>query len=153
MRYIFWPSYPRDFVLCFLSYFEFCYRLSPSCCICLIKERHSQRYGTHQLHSMSCVVCACVFVHLKPNCLNGEKTYWTMQQIELCTSITGWGHLAVTKLFQSSDAGLRRLVYLMIKELSPSSDEVRWCFSDGYKLISHLSDSKVFELHVCNRSS
>ncbi|KAF8684302.1 hypothetical protein HU200_044353 [Digitaria exilis] len=31
---------------------------------------------------------------------------------------------AVTKLFQSSDAGLRRLVYLMIKELSPSSDEV-----------------------------
>jgi len=32
---------------------------------------------------------------------------------------------AVTKLFQSSDAGLRRLVYLMIKELSPSSDEVR----------------------------
>ena len=32
---------------------------------------------------------------------------------------------AVTKLFQSSDAGLRRLVYLMIKELSPSSDEVK----------------------------
>jgi hypothetical protein len=31
---------------------------------------------------------------------------------------------AVTKLFQSNDAGLRRLVYLMIKELSPSSDEV-----------------------------
>ncbi|GJN08551.1 hypothetical protein PR202_ga26486 [Eleusine coracana subsp. coracana] len=31
---------------------------------------------------------------------------------------------ATTKLFQSKDAGLRRLVYLMIKELSPSSDEV-----------------------------
>ena len=31
---------------------------------------------------------------------------------------------AVTKLFQSNDAGLRRLVYLMIKELSPPSDEV-----------------------------
>lgn len=33
---------------------------------------------------------------------------------------------AVTKLFQSKDTGLRRLVYLMIKELSPSADEVRW---------------------------
>jgi hypothetical protein len=38
---------------------------------------------------------------------------------------------AVTKLFQSNDAGLRRLVYLMIKELSPSSDEVKNYFSDG----------------------
>ena len=32
---------------------------------------------------------------------------------------------ATTKLFQSKDAGLRRMVYLMIKELSPSADEVR----------------------------
>lgn len=31
---------------------------------------------------------------------------------------------AVTKLFQSKDSGLRRMVYLMIKELSPSADEV-----------------------------
>ncbi|PWA74240.1 coatomer/calthrin adaptor appendage, C-terminal subdomain-containing protein [Artemisia annua] len=31
---------------------------------------------------------------------------------------------AVTKLFQSRDFGLRRMVYLIIKELSPSSDEV-----------------------------
>ncbi|XP_031115794.1 coatomer subunit gamma-2-like [Ipomoea triloba] len=31
---------------------------------------------------------------------------------------------AVTKLFQSKDLGLRRMVYLMIKELSPSADEV-----------------------------
>lgn len=31
---------------------------------------------------------------------------------------------AVTKLFQSKDVGLRRMVYLMIKELSPSADEV-----------------------------
>jgi hypothetical protein len=29
-----------------------------------------------------------------------------------------------TKLFQSKDAGLRRMLYLMIKELSPSADEV-----------------------------
>ncbi|PON84890.1 Coatomer gamma subunit [Trema orientale] len=32
---------------------------------------------------------------------------------------------AVTKLFQSRDIGLRRMVYLMIKELSPSADEVQ----------------------------
>lgn len=31
---------------------------------------------------------------------------------------------AVTKLFQSKDIGLRRMVYLMIKEISPSNDEV-----------------------------
>ena len=31
---------------------------------------------------------------------------------------------AVTKLFQSKDVSLRRMVYLIIKELSPSSDEV-----------------------------
>lgn len=31
---------------------------------------------------------------------------------------------SVTKLFQSKDNGLRRMVYLMIKELSPSADEV-----------------------------
>ncbi|XWS62806.1 hypothetical protein CRYUN_Cryun06bG0042000 [Craigia yunnanensis] len=31
---------------------------------------------------------------------------------------------SVTKLFQSRDIGLRRMVYVMIKELSPSADEV-----------------------------
>lgn len=31
---------------------------------------------------------------------------------------------ATTKLFQSRDIGLRRMVYIMIKEISPSSDEV-----------------------------
>eukprot|EP00217_Crustomastix_stigmatica_P014394 CAMPEP_0183795972 /NCGR_PEP_ID=MMETSP0803_2-20130417/6653_1 /TAXON_ID=195967 /ORGANISM="Crustomastix stigmata, Strain CCMP3273" /LENGTH=902 /DNA_ID=CAMNT_0026040537 /DNA_START=42 /DNA_END=2746 /DNA_ORIENTATION=- len=31
---------------------------------------------------------------------------------------------AVTKLFQSKDSALRRMVYLIIKEISPSSDEV-----------------------------
>jgi coatomer protein complex subunit gamma len=35
---------------------------------------------------------------------------------------------ATTKLFQSKDAGLRRMVYLMIKELSPSADEVGNCY-------------------------
>ena len=31
---------------------------------------------------------------------------------------------AVTKLFQSSDSNLRRMVYLIIKEICPSADEV-----------------------------
>lgn len=31
---------------------------------------------------------------------------------------------ATTKLFQSNDIGLRRMVYLIIKEISPSNDEV-----------------------------
>lgn len=35
---------------------------------------------------------------------------------------------AVTKLFQSKDIGLRRMVYLMIKELSPSADEVNQAY-------------------------
>ena len=38
---------------------------------------------------------------------------------------------AVTKLFQSKDVGLRRMVYLMIKdnEICPSSDEVIFSFA------------------------
>ena len=31
---------------------------------------------------------------------------------------------AVTKLFQSKDSNLRRMVYLIIKEICPTADEV-----------------------------
>ncbi|KAL6648518.1 hypothetical protein ACP70R_012742 [Stipagrostis hirtigluma subsp. patula] len=48
--------------------------------------------------------------------LNQGETFTKVEATEV--------FFAVTKLFQSNDAGLRRLVYLMIKELSPSSDEV-----------------------------
>ncbi|EEC74799.1 hypothetical protein OsI_10600 [Oryza sativa Indica Group] len=48
--------------------------------------------------------------------LNQGETFTKIEATEV--------FFAVTKLFQSKDAGLRRLVYLMIKELSPSSDEV-----------------------------
>lgn len=51
----------------------------------------------------------------------------------------------MTKLFQSRDIGLRRMVYLMIKELSPSADEVTFpsrfilfcfiCFFDALKIL------------------
>ncbi len=32
---------------------------------------------------------------------------------------------SVTKLFQSKDQNLRRMVYLIIKEISPATDEAR----------------------------
>ncbi|RZC67029.1 hypothetical protein C5167_010725 [Papaver somniferum] len=47
---------------------------------------------------------------------------------------------AVTKLFQSKDIGLRRMVYLIIKELSPSSDEVIIVTSSLMKDMNSKSD-------------
>ncbi|XP_051145035.1 coatomer subunit gamma-like [Andrographis paniculata] len=48
--------------------------------------------------------------------LNQGETFTKVEATEV--------FFAVTKLFQSKDIGLRRMVYLMIKELSPSADEV-----------------------------
>lgn len=48
--------------------------------------------------------------------LNQGETFTKVEATEV--------FFAVTKLFQSRDIGLRRMVYLMIKELSPSADEV-----------------------------
>ncbi|KAI6677768.1 hypothetical protein NL676_038564 [Syzygium grande] len=48
--------------------------------------------------------------------LNQGETFTKIEATEV--------FFAVTKLFQSKDIGLRRMVYLMIKELSPSADEV-----------------------------
>ncbi|OAY29680.1 coatomer subunit gamma isoform X2 [Manihot esculenta] len=48
--------------------------------------------------------------------LNQGETFTKIEATEV--------FFAVTKLFQSRDVGLRRMVYLMIKELSPSADEV-----------------------------
>ncbi|XP_027112274.1 coatomer subunit gamma [Coffea eugenioides] len=48
--------------------------------------------------------------------LNQGETFTKIEATEV--------FFAVTKLFQSKDVGLRRMVYLMIKELSPSADEV-----------------------------
>ncbi|XP_072990665.1 coatomer subunit gamma-2 [Typha latifolia] len=48
--------------------------------------------------------------------LNQGETFTKVEATEVFFS--------VTKLFQSKDTGLRRMVYLMIKEISPSSDEV-----------------------------
>ncbi|XP_065020535.1 coatomer subunit gamma-2-like isoform X2 [Musa acuminata AAA Group] len=48
--------------------------------------------------------------------LNQGETFTKVEATEV--------FFAVTKLFQSKDTVLRRMVYLMIKELSPSADEV-----------------------------
>ncbi|XP_010548052.1 PREDICTED: coatomer subunit gamma-like [Tarenaya hassleriana] len=48
--------------------------------------------------------------------LNQGETFTKIEATEV--------FFAVTKLFQSKDTGLRRMVYLIIKELSPSADEV-----------------------------
>ncbi|KAI3448041.1 hypothetical protein Pfo_004706 [Paulownia fortunei] len=48
--------------------------------------------------------------------LNQGETFTKIEATEV--------FFAVTKLFQSRDIGLRRMVYLMIKELSPCADEV-----------------------------
>ncbi|XP_058190639.1 coatomer subunit gamma-2 [Rhododendron vialii] len=48
--------------------------------------------------------------------LNQGETFTKVEATEV--------FFATTKLFQSRDIGLRRMVYLMIKELSPSADEV-----------------------------
>ncbi|CAH8320237.1 unnamed protein product [Eruca vesicaria subsp. sativa] len=53
------------------------------------------------------------------------KLLYLLNQGESFTKVEATGvFFSVTKLFQSNDTGLRRMVYLIIKELSPSSDEV-----------------------------
>ena len=55
---------------------------------------------------------------------------------------------ATTKLFQSKDVGLRRMVYLMIKELSPSADEVgeHWLLLCGSANNVECGD----DFHLCS---
>jgi len=53
---------------------------------------------------------------------------------------------AVTKLFQSQDIGLRRMVYLMIKEICPSSDEVIFFSDDGFSLSLNSALFAAFRL-------
>ncbi|XLS93846.1 hypothetical protein HN51_069854, partial [Arachis hypogaea] len=55
---------------------------------------------------------------------------------------------AVTKLFQSRDLGLRRMVYLIIKELSPSSDEIPP--NEPYRVICGDVRDKLY--NTCKRA-
>ncbi|GAA0145482.1 vesicle coat protein [Lithospermum erythrorhizon] len=53
------------------------------------------------------------------------KLLYLLNQGQSFTKVEATGvFFAVTKLFHSKDVALRRMVYLIIKELSPSSDEV-----------------------------
>ena len=49
----------------------------------------------------------------------------------------------MTKLFQSRDIGLRRMVYLMIKEISPSADEVKHVNGHDFPLSLTFACSKM----------
>ncbi|XP_042494327.1 coatomer subunit gamma-2 isoform X2 [Macadamia integrifolia] len=64
--------------------------------------------------------------------LNQGETFTKIEATEV--------FFAVTKLFQSKDIGLRRMVYLIIKELSPSADEVIIVTSSLMKDMNSKSD-------------
>ncbi|KAK3022029.1 hypothetical protein RJ639_047419 [Escallonia herrerae] len=69
-------------------------------------------FNDPQLDSRRCSQVITKLLYL----LNQGETFTKIEATEV--------FFAVTKLFQSRDIGLRRMVYLMIKELSPSADEV-----------------------------
>ncbi|CAN6451140.1 unnamed protein product [Victoria cruziana] len=69
-------------------------------------------FNDPQLDSRRCSQVITKLLYL----LNQGETFTKIEATEV--------FFAVTKLFQSKDASLRRMVYLMIKELSPSADEV-----------------------------
>ncbi|KAK2988563.1 hypothetical protein RJ640_016423 [Escallonia rubra] len=69
-------------------------------------------FNDPQLDSRRCSQVITKLLYL----LNQGETFTKVEATEV--------FFAVTKLFQSRDIGLRRMVYLMIKELSPSADEV-----------------------------
>ncbi|URE33536.1 hypothetical protein MUK42_34809 [Musa troglodytarum] len=50
---------------------------------------------------------------------------------------------AVTKLFQSKDTVLRRMVYLMIKELSPSADETDMYRANAIRVLCRITDGTL----------
>ncbi|CAH1425928.1 unnamed protein product [Lactuca virosa] len=69
-------------------------------------------FNDPQLDSRRCSQVITKLLYL----LNQGDTFTKVEATEVFFS--------VTKLFQSKDIGLRRMVYLIIKELSPSADEV-----------------------------
>ncbi|CAB4290189.1 unnamed protein product [Prunus armeniaca] len=69
-------------------------------------------FNDPQLDSRRCSQVITKLLYL----LNQGETFTKVEATEVFFS--------VTKLFQSRDIGLRRMVYLIIKELSPSADEV-----------------------------
>ncbi|KAG0496216.1 hypothetical protein HPP92_000907 [Vanilla planifolia] len=71
-----------------------------------------QGFNDPQLDARRCSQVITKLLYL----LNQGDTFTKIEATEV--------FFAVTKLFQSKDTSLRRMVYLIIKELSPSADEV-----------------------------
>ncbi|GKV42847.1 hypothetical protein SLEP1_g50210 [Rubroshorea leprosula] len=74
--------------------------------------QEARAFNDPQLDARRCSQVITKLLYL----LNQGETFTKIEATEVFFS--------VTKLFQSRDIGLRRMVYLMIKELSPSADEV-----------------------------
>ncbi|KAJ1704739.1 hypothetical protein LUZ63_004518 [Rhynchospora breviuscula] len=69
------------------------------------------------------------------------KVLYILNQGDTLTQIEGTEvFFSVTKLFQSKDPGLRRMMYLMIKELSPSAGEVIMVTSSLMKDMNSKTD-------------
>ncbi|KAJ7558871.1 hypothetical protein O6H91_04G059500 [Diphasiastrum complanatum] len=69
-------------------------------------------FNDPQLDARRCAQVITKLLYL----INQGETFTKTEETEV--------FFAVTKLFQSKEVGLRRMVYLMIKEIAPSSDEV-----------------------------
>ncbi|XP_076921637.1 coatomer subunit gamma-2-like [Bidens hawaiensis] len=85
-------------------------------------------FNDSQLDSRRCSQVITKLLYL----LNQGETFTKVEATEVFFS--------VTKLFQSKDVGLRRMVYLIIKELSPSSDEVIMVTSSLMKDMNSKTD-------------
>ena len=118
-------SRPCSFIQ-LLTIFRF--RSSPSYSISAIKATRSRRYFVWSVFS-----CAPGYPCSQPwaNCV-------FRVQVE-ATEV----FFAVTKLFQSSDSNLRRMVYLIIKEICPSADEV------GIFCLSFCVDKSGHRCWIC----
>ncbi|XP_010942771.1 coatomer subunit gamma-2 [Elaeis guineensis] len=85
-------------------------------------------FNDPQLDGRRCLQVITKLLYL----LNQGETFTKVEATEV--------FFAVTKLFQSKDTVLRRMVYLMIKELSPSSDEVIMVTSSLMKDMNSKND-------------
>ena len=91
------------YICCTLHCINWCFkrRWLQSCYICTTRDRLLQRWKRGLLFQKTLTV------------------YFQTEATEVFFS--------VTKLFHATDGNLRRLLYLIIKEICPSSDEVAWC--------------------------
>lgn len=96
---------------------QFCCRSLPSCCIFYVRVKLSARYGAALMR---------LPVHKQPSSnqsgIAEQHTHTSV--VVLVQKEASEVFFSVTKLFQNKDANLRRMVYLVIKDVCPSADEV-----------------------------